>query len=164
MLIHKTDREALDDDDEFYSADLIGLTVALPSSHPAVSGATAASGTDSESDGEAAADGTANGGGCGCCPPAADAAGGEAVDAAAEEEGEEEEWDDDEDVVVALGEVVDVYDGTGTHGVLRIGFREGLQLMPDGQLEELSEEERQAAEVRARVVVLVTESKQITFK
>jgi hypothetical protein len=37
-----------------------------------------------------------------------------------------------------LGTVTDVYDGTGTHGVLRIQFSSGLMLKPDGTLQRMS--------------------------
>jgi hypothetical protein len=37
-----------------------------------------------------------------------------------------------------LGTVTDVYDGTGTHGVLRIQFSSGLILKPDGTLQRMS--------------------------
>lgn len=165
VLIHKSEREALADDDEFYSNDLVGLLVALDGGHPAVSATTAVPprSTDAAAgDHTAAAAGTAAAdmeAGSGGGPPAADggAAAGENSTSSMSsgsdsEERQDQEWDGedrDEEVVVALGEVVDVYDGTGTHGVLRIEFREGLQMMPDGQLEELSAEERSAAEVRA---------------
>eukprot|EP00892_Ulva_mutabilis_P003998 jgi/Ulvmu1/1970/UM012_0132.1 len=163
VLIHKNDREALTDSDEFYSNDLVGLTVAMVAHHPSVSdvgdSGHSSDGADTSAD-EAANDGSAAhaapvspldsaGNGAGSCrrdgegaEPAAGS--GEGGASGSEREGEWEE--EEEEVVVALGRVVDVYDGTGTHGVLRIEFREGLRLQPDGQLVEVPEEERCATE------------------
>lgn len=192
VLIHKNEREALEDVDEFYSSDLVGLTVAIVSHHSAVSDSEASSASESEAEtgSDASADhdrqnggdvraaegphgiGAAVDGRCGqqeaelrfgehtdelhrvadgdAATGAAGDGGGESWSRAHQEGGavEEDGAEDAEEVVVALGKVVDVYDGTGTHGVLRIEFREGLQVMADGKLVELSEEEMRVAEVR----------------
>lgn len=41
-----------------------------------------------------------------------------------------------------LGTVTDVYDGTGTHGVLRVEFSSGLSIQPDGTLQRIPGKKR----------------------
>ena len=63
-----------------------------------------------------------------------------AVETKADEAEEDESGLQDEEEIVFwdVGTVTDVYDGTGTHGVLRIDFSSGLMVQPDGTLQRVS--------------------------
>lgn len=60
-----------------------------------------------------------------------------AAEALNHDSGEEELEEGDEEPEIVfwdLGKVTDVYDGTGTHGVVRVDFSSGLLVDPDGTL------------------------------
>jgi hypothetical protein len=141
---------AVDGDEEFYSQDLVGLTVVLSPYHPAANlspesnddssefgDAASAEGSSTESGDAARADGSPVHAGvtphAACNVEAASSPAGndaQELHALGEHGGLEEEgmelWD--------LGVVTDVYDGTGTHGVIRVQFSAGLVIGGGGSL------------------------------
>lgn len=122
MLIHKDQRVPVDGEHEFYSQDLVGLTVLLYPYHSAAQPSAPASQTADDSNPSEHED-------------AATLQPVNEVEAKAPGDSNDSSTSDDEEVAFwDLGKVSDVYDGTGTHGVIRIDFSSGLKMLPEGTL------------------------------